>query len=43
MTGSEILFIFATLFWCQAMPSRMLYLYAASVLLTAAIKYFFLE
>lgn len=41
ISGSEVLFILATIFWCQAMPTRMLVIYAGSVVFIAAVKVFF--
>jgi len=41
--GRELLFVVSTLFWCQSMPNRLLYIYAASVTLTAVLKYLFFQ
>jgi hypothetical protein len=36
---SWLLFVLATIFWCWKMPSDMLYIYAASVAMTAVLKF----
>jgi len=37
---ADILFVLATFFWCFKLEQRTLVMYAASVTLTAVIKYF---
>lgn len=40
MTWSDVLFVASTLGWCQAMPQRLLWIYATSVMATALVKHF---
>jgi hypothetical protein len=39
MNWSEVLFVASTLAWCQAMPLRLLVLYAIAVCVTAVGKW----
>jgi hypothetical protein len=43
MTGSEILFVLSTIFWCQALELRTLFFYAAAVSVTAVGKWLWLS
>lgn len=40
---SDILFIASTLMWCQALPQRTLWFYAASVTATAVGKWLWMK
>jgi hypothetical protein len=35
-----LMFVIATVMWCQYMDAKMLYIYAGSVAATALLKYF---
>jgi len=39
MVARELLFVLATIFWCQALPTRTVIIYACAVSFTALLKY----